>query len=146
MTIKFNLLKSKALISSKNLALFSDENFKILNFKSLNLPNQGLISDLIQNNKDKKRILHLNLNKKQILLIIKLNQKQDSLENEKLGAKFYDYIYLNLINDLTFIDKNFYERNLNQTFIDEFFHGIELKSYEFKDTNQKKIPGNLKLI
>ena len=133
MTIKFNLLKSKALISSKNLALFSDENFKILNFKSLNLPNQGLISDLIQNNKDKKkRILHLNLNKKQNLLIIKLNQKQDSLENEKLGAKFYDYIYLNLINDLTFIDQNFYERNLNQTFIDEFFHGIELKSYEFK--------------
>ena len=55
MTIKLNFLKNIDLKNSKNLALFSDENFKILNFKALNLPNQGLVSDLIQNNKDKKK-------------------------------------------------------------------------------------------
>ena len=73
MAIKFNFLNGKSQINAKNLALFSDENFQILNIKSLNLKNQGLISDLIQNNKDKKKeILHLNLNKKQNLLVIKI--------------------------------------------------------------------------
>ena len=55
MTIKYNFLKNKDLKNTKNFALFSDENFKILNFKDLGLSNQTLISDLIQNNKDKKK-------------------------------------------------------------------------------------------
>ena len=55
MSIKFNFLNGKSQINAKNLALFSDENFQILNIKSLGLPNQGLINDLVQNNKDKKK-------------------------------------------------------------------------------------------
>ena len=146
MPIKFNFLKNKDQKNAKNLALFSDENFKILNFKNLDLPNQNLISDLIQNNKDKKKkILHLNLNKKQNLLINKIKKKQNSIENEKLGAKFYDFIKLNLINNLTFIDQNFSEKSLNQNFIDEFFHGIELKSYQFKKYKSKKDTKELKI-
>ena len=108
MAIKFNFLNGKSQNNAKNLVLFSDENFQILNIKSLNLKNQGLISDLIQNNKDKKKeILHLNLNKKQNLLVIKIRKNQVSIENEKLGAKFFDFIDLNLIDNLTFINQNF---------------------------------------
>ena len=55
MKIKFNFLKTKNLRNSKNLVLFSDENFKIQNLKFLGLSNNGLINDLVQNNKDKKR-------------------------------------------------------------------------------------------
>ena len=55
MSIKFNFLNGKSLINAKNLALFSDENFQILNIKSLGLSNQSLIRDLVQNNKDKKK-------------------------------------------------------------------------------------------
>ena len=139
MAIKLNFLNGKSQISAKNLALFSDENFQIYNIKSLNLPNQGLISDLVQNNKDKKKeILHLNLNKNQNLLVIKIRKNQVSIENEKLGAKFYDFIDLNLINNLTFVDQNFTEKSLNQNFLNEFFHGIELKSYQFKKYKSKK--------
>ena len=146
MAIKFNFLNAKSQINAKNLALFSDENFQILNIKSLNLPNQGLISDLVQNNKDKnKKILHLNLNKKQNLLVIKIKKYQTSIDNEKLGAKFYDFIDLNLIDNVTFIDKNFTEKNLNKNFIDEFFHGIELKSYQFKKYKSKKDIKELKV-
>ena len=65
MPIKLNFLNNKGQINAKNLALFSDENFQILNIKSLGISNQSLISDLVQNNKDKKKeLLHLNLNKK----------------------------------------------------------------------------------
>ena len=146
MTIKFNFLNGKSQISAKNLALFSDENFQILNFKSLGLPNHGLISDLVQNNKDrKKEILHLNLNKKQNILIIKLKKNQVSIFNEKLGAKLYDFMDLNLIDNLSFIDQNFTEKSLNQDFLNEFLHGIELKSYQFKKYKSKKDNKQIKI-
>ena len=146
MSIKFNFLNGKSQINAKNLALFSDENFQIFNFRSLNLSNQSLIRDLVINNKDKKKqILHLNLDKKQNLIIIKLKKNQATIENEKLGAKFYDFIELNLIDNLTFIDQNFTDKNLNQNFLDEFFHGIELKSYQFKKYKSKKDTKELKI-
>ena len=146
MSIKINFLNGKSQINAKNLALFSDENFQILNFRSLNLPNQNLIRDLVINNKDKKKqILHLNLDKKQNLLVIKLKKNQATIENEKLGAKFYDFIELNLLDNLTFIDQNFTDKNLNQNFLDEFFHGIELKSYQFKKYKSKKDTKELKI-
>ena len=146
MAIKFNFLNGKSQINAKNLALFSDENFQILNIKSLGLPNQGLISDLVQNNKDKKKeILHLNLNKNQNLLVIKIRKNQVSIDNEKLGAKFYDFIDLNLIDNLTFINQNLTEKSFNQNFLDEFFHGIELKSYQFKKYKSKKDIKELKI-
>ena len=139
MSVKYNILKSKDLKNAKNYVFFCDEDFKIINLKALGLSNQALINDLIQNNKDKKKnILHLNLNKKQNLLIIKRSKNQDSLANEKMGATFYDFINSNLINDLTFVDLNFLEKKLNHNFIDEFFHGIELKSYKFKKYKSKK--------
>ena len=136
MTIKVNYINSKDLKNTKNLALFSDENFKIFNLKSLGLPNQNIINELIQNNNEKKKkILHLNLNKKQNLIIIKTNKKhQTNIDNEKLGAEFYDFINSNSINNLLFFDQNFFDNN----FIDEFFHGIGLKSYQFKKYKSQK--------
>ena len=145
MTIKFNYVNKIDLKITKNLTLFSNENFKILNFKTLALSNQNLISDLIENNSDKKKnFLHLNLNKNQNLIIIKV-KKQSSVQNEKLGAEFYDFISTNSITNLTFVDQNFFEKNLNQNFINEFFHGIELKSYQFKKYKSKKDTNELKI-
>ena len=61
------------------------------------------------------------MNNKQNLIVIKLDRDQDSIQNEKLGAKFYDFISSNFINNLAFVDQNFLEKNLNKNFIDEFF-------------------------
>ena len=73
MTIKFNFLDSKKLKNAKNYALFCDEKFTFSAF--LNLSNKVLISDLIQNNKaNDKKILQINLNKNQNLLVIKLKK------------------------------------------------------------------------
>ena len=140
MTIKVNYINSKDLKNTKNLALFSDENFKIFNLKFLGLPNQNIINELIQNNNEKKKkILHLNLNKKQNLIIIKTNKKhQTNIDNEKLGAEFYDFINSNSINNLLFFDQNFLDNSLNKNFIDEFFHGIGLKSYQFRKYKSQK--------
>ena len=142
MTIKYNFLQNKHIKNAKNLALFGDENFKIFNLKTLGLSNYNFINNLVQNNKSlKKKILIINVNEKQNLDVIKLNKNQSALENEKLGAEFYDFINSNLINNPTFIDQNFLGSSLNKNFIDEFFHGIGLKSYQFKKykfQNEKK--------
>ena len=146
MTISINYIKSKDLKNTKNLALFSDEKFKILNLKILELSNQNLIKDLIHNNNEKKKnFLYLNLNKKQNLILIKIKKDQNSIQNEKLGAKFYDFINSNLIDNLTFINQNFLEKDLNKNFIDEFLHGIELKSYQFEKYKSKKNTKPLKI-
>ena len=63
---------------------------------------------MINNNKkNKKDIILTNLNDRQNLILIKLKNDHNSLDNEKVGAKFLDFIKENLINDVTFLDKIF---------------------------------------
>ena len=55
MNININYIKSKDLKNAKNLALFSDENFKIINLKVLELSNQNLIKELVHSNNEKRK-------------------------------------------------------------------------------------------
>jgi len=146
MTIKYALLKKIDLNKRNNFVLFSNDNFEIFNLKNLEPLNKKVISNLVKNNADsKKTIFHINLNEKQNLVIIKTKKNQKSLDNEKLGAKFYDFMNSNFINNISFLEKNFTEKSLSKDYIDEFFHGIELKSYEFKKYKSKKDVKDVKI-
>ena len=146
MTIKYSFIAKLNLKKPRNLGLFCDENFNILNQDNLGLSNKIFITNLIKNNKNqKKNILTINISDKQNLILIKLKRKQKSIDNEKIGAKFYDFIKLNSFFDLILIDKNFTDKKLNKVFIEEFLHGIELKSYEFKKYKSKKVVENFKI-
>ena len=146
MTVKYSVLNKIDLKKNRNLGLFCDENFNIINNDNLGFPNKSLITNLIKNNKNqKKSILTINTSDKQNFILIKLKRNQKSIDNEKIGAKFYDFIQSNSIFDLTFIDKNFTGQKLGQFFIEEFLHGIELKSYEFKKYKSKKEVENFKI-
>ena len=146
MTVNYSFLNKSDLKNVRNLGLFCDENFNIFSNDKLELPNKSLIKNLIKNNRNlQKNILTLNSNDKQNLILIKLKKNQKSLDNEKIGAKFYDFVKSNSIFDLTFIDKNFTDKKINQVFIEEFLHGIELKSYEFKKYKSKKKIENFKI-
>ena len=108
MKISYNLSNKFDIKKSKNIALFCDGDFKVLNLKSLNFHNQNSILNLIKNNKvEGKKLLQINLNDDQNLLVIKISKVQNSLDNEKLGAQLFDFLKLNSITNLTFIDKNF---------------------------------------
>ncbi len=139
MSIKISLKKTISEKQVKNYAVFSNENFKIyaLSKTKLNKFNK-YITNVINNinNKD-HNFFSLNLNSTQKLIVIKLKKNQSSAKNEKLGAEFYNYIKSNSIYDLTFIEKNVsgYE---SKKFCDEFFHGLELKSYQFEKYKSKK--------
>ncbi|WP_440909232.1 leucyl aminopeptidase [Candidatus Pelagibacter sp.] len=146
MTVKYSLINKIDLKKIRNLGLFCDENFNIINLDNLGLSDKSLIANLIRNNKNqKKSILTINTSDKQNLILIKLKRNQKSIDNEKIGAKFYDFIRSNSIFDLTFIDKNFTGQKFDQFFMEEFLHGIELKSYEFRKYKSKKEIENFKI-
>ena len=145
MSISYTYLNKINQKNTKNYIFFSDESFKILNFKNLDLKDLRRINNLIENNNDKKKnLLHLNLDDKQNLILVKIKKNQQTLDNEKLGASFFDFLNSNSIYNLTFVDKNFLYKSLNHQLIDEFFHGVELKSYEFKKYKSKKDLKNFK--
>ncbi len=141
MPIKINVKNSINDASIKNYVLFSNEDFKISGLNRLSLSHfSSNISKTIQTNKsNKKEILIFNLNPTQKVIVIKLKTNHSPLSNEKKGAEFYDFIKSNSILSSTFIEDNFIDTlKKNKNFIDEFFHGIKLKSYEFNKYKTKK--------
>ena len=63
--------------------------------------------------------------------------KNEDQNSEKLGAKFYDYIKNNEIENITIIGSNFSSIK-NKIILNEFIHGAELKAYEFNLYKTKK--------
>ena len=139
MTLKINYLDHKK-GSSKNTALFLAKDAKISEFKGIfeDSTNQKLIKLIKKNNNTQKdKILSLNLDIDQKLIIILIVKKSESQNTEKLGANFYDYIKKNEIDNIEILGSNFPSIK-NKIQLNEFLHGSELKSYEFNLYKTKK--------
>ena len=144
MSIKINLKKSINDNAIKNYALFTDQEFKVNSLNKLRLSKfTNEINKTINSNKSpNKDFLVFNLNSHQKIILIKLKKNITSLNNEKVGANFYDYIKKNSIVSSTFLEKNIHELvKQNKNSFEEFLHGAELKSYEF---NKYKTKNNTK--
>ena len=141
MSVKISLKKNTNENRIKNFILFSDENFKILGLDKISLSKySSIINKTISNNKLKeKKFLLFNLNSSQRIILVRLDKNQNSTQNEKIGAEFYIYIKSNLVLNSSFIGGNIKEViKKNKTFLDEFFHGLNLKSYDFTKYKTKK--------
>ena len=141
MSIKITLKNNVNDKLVKNYVLFCDENFKIKGLDKLPISDQSnLIKKTITSNMPKdKQFLLFNINSIQKIVLIKIKNNQNSLENEKKGASFYSFIKSNSIFDSSFFDQNIKELSLkNKYFLDQFMHGLELKSYEFNKYKTKK--------
>ena len=145
MSIKLTFKKSINERLIKNYVLFTDENFKIIGLNKLSVSKySNIINKTIEINKIKnKKFLIFNLNPYQKVILIKLKNKIDSIENEKIGAEFYNYIKSNSVYSTTFEQNNInFLFSKKKNFFNEFIHGAQLKSYEFnkyKTKKQKKI-------
>ena len=141
MSLKTNYL-DKSKFPKKNMAVFVNPDTKITKFKGefdgkINLK----IVNFIKKNKNTKdnKIISLNQDFDQKLIIILLTKINDELDSEKLGAKFFDFVKNNEINDIYIKaplfenSKNIYNINYNS-----FIHGAELKSYQFNLYKTKK--------
>jgi leucyl aminopeptidase len=141
MTIKI-LNKKLNLNGYNNVILFSDSN---LNIKGLNTGPfkkfKAIIEKSTSLNKSNIKDFHsLDLSSSLKIIIIKINEDISlSKNNEKLGAKFYEYINSNSIYKSSLIDSNIsFFLQKNSGFIDEFISGIFIKSYNFEKYKTKK--------
>ena len=67
---------------------------------------------MISNYRSKENnILSFNLNSSQKIILIKLSNIKSTLENERSGANFYDYLKKNSIFISTFLEKNILQDN-----------------------------------
>jgi len=141
MTLKI-LHKNKATDRDiKNYLLFSNENFKVYGLDKISLKSQSNhINKTIASNTHKdKNFLIFNINSNQRVVLVKIKNNQSSLDNETKGAELYSFIKSNLIFNLSMLEGNILSTDIkNKNFINEFLHGIELKSYEFNKYKTKK--------
>ncbi len=148
MPIKINVKKSINDAAIKNYVLFSNEDFKINSLNRLSISRfSSNIGKTIDFNKSKKKeILIFNLNPTQKIILVKLKNNMSPLSNEKKGAEFFDFIKSNSIFNSTFLESNFSDiLKKNKNFIDEFFHGVKLKSYTFNKYKTKKDSENYEI-
>ena len=122
-----------------NYVLFADENYNVFNVGAPSiLKNLKNFTKSINTGSKKRDFLIFNLNSKQTAILIKLKKNQSELENETKGASLYDFLKKEEINEITFWGKNIVNVPQKSKFINEFIHGMLLKSYEFEKYKTKK--------
>ncbi len=148
MSIKLSIKKSFSEKTLKNYVFFTNEDFKIDSLdKSVVSKFSNLIKKTVNSNEIKnKDFLSFNLNPLQKIILVKIKKNQSSLENEKIGAKFFKYTKSNSFYKVSFFEQNIFQIKSNSKyFFDEFILGIKLKSYLFNKYKTKKINKNLEL-
>jgi leucyl aminopeptidase len=156
MIIKFNFVGKNTNKKSQNLAVFFGKGWSVDN---IDYDQQGIQKNLVAKyikeveKFTKKEIQTINLQFDKKILLIKLDKDKKINSAELLGAKLFNFLKDNEINDLYFSEKNIKNlTNVNNTFLVDFFHGLEIKSYEFlkyKSAKKEKIltifiPNNFK--
>ena len=121
---------------NKNLLIFCDENFfpKNLeqNFSKATLSNIKKFLEKEKKTSDKKNYLIFNTSPSQKIIALKISKNVTSLDNEKLGAKFFKIISSYKIPEVNIIHNNINQlQTKNKNFIFEFLHGLKIKSYKF---------------
>ena len=130
-----------ALRTIKTFVLFAEEAYREQVLNNTPLANSSsFVSEIIKKNQNKnKKFFAFNLNASQKVILVSIKKKLTSLDNEKIGAEFYNFVKTNSLFNLTLVEKNINEAKKNNTnLLEEFLHGIQLKSYEFNKYKTKK--------
>ena len=143
MTLKINYLDKKK-GTSKNKAFFVGRANKIAEFKGE--IDDKTFNDILKFKKDKSlkdnKIISINQNLDQKIVLIYDVKADDEMEYEKLGAKFFDFLKKNEINEIKIVTP----RKIKSNFFSSFIHGAELKSYEFDLYKSKKIKKSINFV
>ena len=141
MILKINYSAKFLNSSARNIVFFlkketkNSELAKIIGDKSLASSLEKLKKN--ENFTKKKIITSIDKSIDKKLIVIWVEQNLSSHEIEKLGAKFFDFLKNNLIEDVTIFGPSLGSNNYK---LEEFIHGMQLKSYSFdiyKSSKQK---------
>jgi len=138
------IIKNKLLNLNKQntIVVFVNSNFDLkgLNNSSVFKYIDTIKKSIYLNKDEKKDFLSFDINPQIKIIIIKVTKdKKITNNNEKLGAKFFDFIQSNSFQENLFIDSNlkFYSQS-NKNFFDQFLSGMLIKSYDFDKYRTKK--------
>jgi len=139
MKIKINNIKKVNSTELSNLVLFVKDKFETKSLKLFLTREEINYTDQILKKKNlQKQIITFDLSSKKSIILVKINEK---INEENLGAEFYTFIKENSFKNVTISSES--SKIFNKNFLDNFIHGIKLKSYEFNIYKSKK---NEKLI
>jgi len=134
MNIKIKHSNKSDNFSHSSHVFFLKEKFEIKTLKNfLGKSDLEFIAEILKVKNIKKNILLLDLNSKKSICLIKVDK--DSNE-ENLGAEFYDFLKSNNLKDVEIYTDS--SNTLSKNFINNFLHGLRLKSYEFNLYKSKK--------
>ena len=115
-------------------AFFIQEKFDISQLKKFfNKQDLDKIDYKIKTKNNEKNILCFEIDSKKTLILIKV-QKDFFYEN--LGAELYDFLKNNDFKEVSILSDS--GKNISKDFINNFLHGLRLKSYEFNLYKSKK--------
>ena len=134
--------KSLNLKKQNNIVLFVNSNHELKELNNSPISRYAVsIKEMLNLNKKKlKDFLSFDLNAQIKVTIIKITKDQKiQNNNDKLGAKFFEYIKTNTFQNNVFIDANLKSYcKSNSNFFNEFLSGILIKSYDFDNYKTKK--------
>ena len=137
MTVQINFKGNYVNKNSENLVLFVNDAFDISNLKKYISKSEYLyISDLLNINDKKKKIITYDINSKKKIVLVSVNNKITKSEIESLGAKFYEKFKDYKQNNYT-VNTDTVLKGTNNL-VSYFLHGLKLKSYKFERYKTKK--------
>ncbi len=137
MSVQINYKTSNLKKNSRNIVFFVDDAFRISNLKKyISKTEYSYISDLLNINDKKKRIITYDISSKKKVVLVSIKNKINNTEAENLGAVFYDQFKNSKVNFFC-IDTDTSSKTL-KNFIAHFLHGLKLKSYIFEKYKSKK--------
>ena len=117
MPIKITYKKENSDKQIKTFVLFTEGGFRVHGINKTTLANKAtFVNKIIKKNESKnKEFLAFNLNSDQKVILVSIKKKSNALENEKIGAEFYNFIKANSLFNLTLVEKNITEAKKNDS-------------------------------
>ena len=120
--------------SSSTSVFFLKEKFETQSLnKFFNRNDINYINKILKNKDLGKRIIFFDLSERKSIILLKVDKK---IEEENIGAEFYNFIKENNFKKIDIFTDSL--KSLNPNFINNFLHGLKLKSYEFNLYKSKK--------
>ena len=134
MTVQINYNNKTNNYELSNCVFFIKEKFESKSLKNFfNKIELKNIGQILKKKNIEKNILFFEINPKKTIILVKVEK---NAIDENLGAEFYNFIKQNDFKKIYIFSNS--ANNLSKNFMNNFLHGIKLKSYEFNLYKSKK--------
>ena len=134
--------------SNDNLIIFWNKDYQLSNLSNLVGKNNIKLILKLTNSKvfNQKKIISFNLGLEKKIILLKIDDYKNTLNNENLGAKLYDFLFDNFITSVEVSDQFLVNSFRNTNFLNDIFYGMNLRSYKFEKYKKKIYKENIIIL